>query len=74
MHLKTIKKNWMLLIVCLGVSACSAPNTCHRWTASELEQLKAEDKALAPDSKLHVLIREYEMQCAQVGHWWNGFI
>lgn len=59
-----MRKNYLIWIICL-VTSCSPQPVCHSWTSKEIAQLKREDAALAPDAKLHALIRDYESICAE---------
>lgn len=62
MNHSQIKKSLILLTACLA-SSCAQPVNCHRWTDSEIAQLKQEDEALAPDATMHALIKNYEAIC-----------
>ena len=61
-----MKRNCLISIICLWISGCTQPQQtyCHAWTKAEIEQLKAADRDLPPDSILHALIKDYEVQCA----------
>lgn len=68
-----IKKRLLALAVGSSLSACTScpaptalPLRCHHWSADEILAVQKADGALAADSALHPVVKDYERLCANL--------